>query len=78
MTDLIEQIKNRFSESNVFSGFIFTENIVNVLVSLIKQYTYYKQLADKAINQIQEEALIHQFPDTDNNSTIIEKHYVDK
>ena len=45
-----------------------------MLVSAIKQFTYYKQLADKAINQIQEEGLFHQFHDNDNSIAIIMKH----
>lgn len=45
-----------------------------MLVSAIKQFTYYKQLADKAINQIQEEGLFHQFHDNDNSIAIIIKH----
>ena len=37
MTDLIEQIKNKFSESNGFSGFIFTENINFPMIELPKE-----------------------------------------
>lgn len=37
MTDLIEQIKNKFSESNGFSGFIFSENLNFPMIELPKE-----------------------------------------
>lgn len=46
----------------------------NMLTSSIKQFKYYKQLADKSIAQIESEALFHRLHEDDNSIVMIIQH----
>ncbi|MBC7885242.1 MAG: DUF1572 family protein, partial [Saprospiraceae bacterium] len=45
-----------------------------MLASSVKQFKYYKQLADKTIAQTENEGLYHRFHEDDNSIAIIVQH----
>ena len=45
-----------------------------MLEASVKQFRYYKQLADKAITQVPKESLFHRFHEEDNSIAVIIRH----
>ncbi len=61
-----------------YSAYIFKINVIlpskKMLTSSIKQFNYYKILADKAMTQVEDVSLFHRLHENDNSIAIIVQH----